>query len=443
MNFPRLSDIATRTVITIDEDQRLEDAIKAMHENNHRDIVVIQKGAHRYGLITANDLIRFKIERVDFNVQIKELKIDHINTIKKDSTLMDAFKEVQTNCNCLCLIDEKEEICGFINYTDIIGSIDPSVLIKKQKIKDMIWGNIIKHTTVETSTFDTLRMMSTLVYDAVIIYEGKKAVGIITTKDTVKLLNDGSDLQLPISTYMSAPIYTIDEDTSIQEALDFVQSRNFKRVIVSNKKGEIIGQVSQQELLAKIYSRWAESLKAHDQQLSEINKILEARASMFEERAQLDALTGLANRTNFEEKMLDEFERIERYGSDPFSLIFFDIDHFKKINDTFGHLTGDHVLKSISTLCKGLLRSNDLLARWGGEEFVIILPHIDISAAQQVAQKLRKHIEEYIFEQVGNITCSFGVSQYQLGDTPTALLHRTDNAMYEAKESGRNQVVCS
>ncbi len=441
MNLPRLSDIATKTVITIDDDQRLEDAVKAMHDNNHRDIIVIQKGSHRYGLITANDLIRFKLERVKFDIQIKELKIDHINTITKDATLMDAFKEVQTNCNCLCLIDENEDICGFINYTDIIGSIDPSVLIKEQKIKDMIWGNAIKYTTIEMSTFDTLRMMSSLVYDAVIIYEGRDPVGIITTKDTIKLLNNGSDLHKPISEYMSSPIQTIDEETSIQEALDFIQSRHFKRVIVSNKQGEIIGQVSQQELLAKIYSRWAESLKAHDQQLVEINKILQARASMFEERAQLDTLTGLANRTNFEEKMIDEFERIERYNSDPFSLIFFDIDHFKNINDTFGHLIGDQVLKSVSTLSKSLLRSNDLLARWGGEEFVIILPLVNITAAEQVAQKLRENIQSYIFEQVGNITCSFGVSQYQLGDTPTALLHRTDNAMYEAKKAGRNRVV--
>jgi diguanylate cyclase (GGDEF)-like protein len=240
---------------------------------------------------------------------------------------------------------------------------------------------------------------------------------------------------------MSSPVCSIDEESSIHEALEFVKREHFKRVIVSNKKGEIIGQISQQELLAKVYSRWAENLKARDKQLEEVNRLLEARASKYEEMAQLDPLTRLPNRSSFEAKMLDEFTRIERYDSEPFSLIFFDIDHFKSVNDNYGHLVGDQILKSISTQCKELLRSSDMLARWGGEEFVIILPLVDLAGAVQVAEKMRVLIAEYIFEQVGHISCSFGVSQYQKGDSPNSLLHRTDTAMYQAKSSGRDRVV--
>lgn len=434
-------DIATKTVITIDENQKLEDAVSMMHQHNVRDIVVTKEGSLRFGMITANDLIRFRVERVPFETQVKDLKIDHVSAVRDNTSLSEALKEVHNSCNCLCVIDEKNSLCGFVTYTDIIGSIDPAVLMKEQKIKDILWGNVIKHASVETQTCDVLRMMSSVILDSVIVYEGKKAVGIITTKDTINLLNNDCDLSQPVSRYMSSPIRTIDEDTSIQKALEFIQKEQFKRVIVSNKKGEIIGQISQQELLAKVYSRWAENLKERDKQLEEVNKLLEARASKYEEMAQIDPLTGLPNRGAFEEKMIDEFGRIERYSSQAFSLIFFDIDHFKHINDTYGHLVGDNVLKSLSLQCKTLLRTNDLMARWGGEEFAIILPLIDDKSAEIVAEKLRKHIEEYIFEQVGHISCSFGVCEYQAGDTPNSLLHRTDSAMYQAKISGRNRVI--
>ncbi len=441
MKFPKVIDIASKDVITIQNDQSLNDAVELMDRYNVRDIVVIEGTARRFGLITATDLIRFKVERVDFTAPIETLKIDHISTILADAPVLEALKEVQDSCNCLCVVDNSEKLCGFVTYTDIIRSVDPSVLMQEQKIKDILWTTIIKTSQADAQACDVLHMMSNHFYDAVVIYEGDEAVGIITTKDTIKLIKNGSDMKKPIRLYMSVPIRTIDEDATIQDALEFIKKEHFKRVIVSNKRGEIIGQISQQELLTKFYSRWAESLKAHDQQLEEVNKILEARASKFEEIAHHDPLTGLANRSSFEEKMLDEFERIERYGSAPFSLIFFDIDHFKSINDRYGHLTGDRILASTAKLCKSKLRINDMLARWGGEEFVAILPMTMIEAAYEVAEKLRAEIAAYLFEEVGHISCSFGVCQYHEGDTPQDMLHRTDEAMYKAKNSGRNRVV--
>jgi len=441
MEFPRLIDIATKTVITIDENQQLNEAVASMHKHNHRDIIVTREGHQYYGLITANDLIRFKKERVEFEIQIKELKIDHVSVIQDNASLVDAFHELPTSHDYLCVIDKENSLCGIITLSDVISSMDPTELIKIQKIKDVLPENIIKQTTGDTPACDALQMMSHDIHDSVIIYDDAKAVGIITTKDTIRLLHNGADLRHPIQEYMSSPIQTMDEDTSIQEALNFIKEADYKRVVVTNKTEKVLGYISKKELLAKVYSRWAEGLKSHGKELEEVNKILEARASKFEEMSQVDTLTGLANRSSFEEKMMDEFERIERYGSQPFSLIFFDIDHFKKVNDTYGHLVGDHVLTSISTQCKTMLRTNDMLARWGGEEFVAILPMVDIEGAQLVAEKLRQHIEGYIFEQVGHLSCSFGVSQYQTGDTATALLHRADSAMYEAKQSGRNRVV--
>ena len=441
MSLPTLHDIAVPITISIDEKQKLKDAVDIMYQNNILDIIVIHEGEHHYGLITANDLIRFKMENIDFDSTIQSLQVSKISVVNNDTALIDVYKEIQRSCHRICITNEKKELCGVATYSDIIGSIDPAILIQEQKIKEILGHNTIKQVNVTTQTADALRMMSNDLHDSVIIYDDDQPVGIITTKDTIRLLNKDSDLRKSVSHYMSAPIRSINETASVQETLDFIQKENFKRVIISNKEGHILGQISQEELLSKIYSRWEEGLKHHGEALEKVNKDLEARASKFEEMAQVDTLTGLANRSRFEKTLISEFERIDRHGVAPFSLVFFDIDHFKKVNDTYGHLVGDQVLRSISTQCKSLLRKNDTLARWGGEEFVIILPMVNVDGAYEVAEKLRKHIEEYIFEQVGNITCSFGVSQYQKSDTIKGLLHRTDCAMYEAKNSGRNCIV--
>ena len=157
-------------------------------------------------------------------------------------------------------------------------------------------------------------------------------------------------------------------------------------------------------------------------------------------KATTDPLTGLPNRLKFDQALASEMTRAERYKS-PLSLVLFDVDHFKQVNDSHGHQIGDKVLTQLSRFVPNLIRSNDLLARWGGEEFVILLPGCEGSMAFQAAEKLRSAIAQVVFEEVGPVTCSFGVGQYVPGEPVTAFLARADDALYRAKVSGRNQVV--
>lgn len=119
----------------------------------------------------------------------------------------------------------------------------------------------------------------------------------------------------------------------------------------------------------------------------------------------------------------------------------FDIDHFKKVNDTYGHDVGDYVLESISKIIKTSVRETDIFARWGGEEFLILCAEINIENTEILAEKLRESIGTYNFENVGNITASFGVTIYDEKDDRDTFLKRVDEALYEAKENGRNRVV--
>lgn len=155
-------------------------------------------------------------------------------------------------------------------------------------------------------------------------------------------------------------------------------------------------------------------------------------------RATTDPLTGIYNRAKFDESLDNETTRSQRYKS-PLSLIMYDVDHFKRVNDEHGHQIGDDVLVRLSEIVFERIRSTDLLARWGGEEFVILVPGLDGPTAHQAAEKLRAAIEQATFGVVGNITCSFGVAEFAEGDSAATLVARADNALYRAKMRGRNR----
>lgn len=155
--------------------------------------------------------------------------------------------------------------------------------------------------------------------------------------------------------------------------------------------------------------------------------------------ATTDSLTGIANRREFTTVLVSEVARAKRYGT-PLALVMYDIDYFKRVNDNFGHDVGDYVLQALTRLVKQNIRSVDVVARWGGEEFMILMPQADMPAAVAAAEKLRMAIADYRFDKVEHLTVSFGVVIYDLEDDLNSLLKRVDDALYLAKQNGRNRV---
>jgi len=157
-----------------------------------------------------------------------------------------------------------------------------------------------------------------------------------------------------------------------------------------------------------------------------------------------DPLTGLPNRRNFETRMSYEWSRAQREQT-PLSILMIDIDHFKMYNDTFGHQQGDMALVTVvSTFAQVLKRPGDFAVRWGGEEFIILLPNTDSTGAQEVAEQLRKSVEEAEVpgKQISNLTISIGVNTWTYGQESSIdeLIQNADTALYEAKHNGRNRV---
>ncbi|BCS51880.1 hypothetical protein GSVR_01880 [Geobacter sp. SVR] len=183
---------------------------------------------------------------------------------------------------------------------------------------------------------------------------------------------------------------------------------------------------------AKMIKRRSQECNLAENELRRVNDLLELQATT-------DSLTGIFNRRRFLDLLQLEIQESKRYGV-PLVLIFFDIDRFKDINDKYGHDAGDSVLRELTQLVASTIREADIFARFGGEEFVILAHNNDVNAGCELAEKIRSAVDQHRFTIVGIVTCSFGVSQFELGDTSESIIKRADEAMYSAKERGRNLV---
>jgi diguanylate cyclase (GGDEF)-like protein len=173
---------------------------------------------------------------------------------------------------------------------------------------------------------------------------------------------------------------------------------------------------------------------------------LTASNEQLEQMLMLDEKTGLYNFREFQRRLKEEWHRAERYSL-PLSLVFFDLDHFKEINDKLGHPSGDRALKEFAMLVRGGARTNDIAARYGGEEFAVILPHTDGEMGVRVAERIRRATSTFVFledKTPTRITVSAGVSTYPSQrdiNSMAALVRTADEALYRAKDLGRNRVV--
>ncbi len=156
-------------------------------------------------------------------------------------------------------------------------------------------------------------------------------------------------------------------------------------------------------------------------------------------KATYDNLTGVYNRHKLNDLLQHYFSSKRESQTQDFTLILFDIDYFKKINDTYGHLIGDKILIEFIDTIKKNIRRSDILARWGGDEFILIIENTTLQKSMKITEHLRQTIADTIFKKVGHLTCSFGISAYKKDDTIDTLIQRADQAMYHAKKSGRNK----
>ncbi len=189
-------------------------------------------------------------------------------------------------------------------------------------------------------------------------------------------------------------------------------------------------------VLSGIYLVFALLIRRLDRQEREIR----VQNANLECLSMTDLLTGAYNRVGLQKRSSEVIKRASRFQH-PVALLLLDLDHFKQVNDRHGHPVGDAVLKRFSETIQANLRGSDIFGRWGGEEFLVISPHLNLAEAVKMAEKLRHAIETAEFPQAIRLTTSIGVSEYRLGETDAEVLARVDRALYTAKSRGRNQVA--
>ena len=220
----------------------------------------------------------------------------------------------------------------------------------------------------------------------------------------------------------------ISKDGEIKSDLDFLDKKYFEKHIKNRD-------------FAKLENKYW-SIKSGDKYIIDEFEGIDKLKSHFEKKALFDPLTGCFNKKEIEflvEKFLKSYLR---YNT-PFSILMLDIDFFKKVNDTYGHLAGDYVLKEVSKTIKEEIRDTDVCGRFGGEEFLVLLPNTKMSGALKLAKRIRKAIgnKEFIFDnQQINVTISIGITSASKTDSVFSLIERADNGLYDAKKNGRNRV---
>ena len=271
-----------------------------------------------------------------------------------------------------------------------------------------------------------------------IIVQRRKPIGIISEHDVVKLVSEQKvRSSTPVRDVMSSPVSVIKRNTMLEDAVRYARNEGFRQFPVVSDKGELVGIVTQSDIMDAA----EKLLRGYTR---ELENRMEKASKRMTRLIMTDELTGLSNRRYVRERLKEEFDRCRRYSL-PVSCLMVDIDHFKMINDEFGHPAGDTVLRRLAKLLAGNLRSGDICARVGGEEFLILLPHTMLSGALVVANRTRRTVADTVFRlrrKQMRITVSVGVCNLSAHGPKTAndFLRMADDALYVAKRKGRNRV---
>ncbi|MGD9970457.1 MAG: diguanylate cyclase [Sulfuricurvum sp.] len=439
MFFPTLGLIATTGVITVDIHESVRQALEKMHRYKHRSIVVLNGPLHY--ILTTRDIIRLKIEGVSFDLPLSQITLCSLSSIEKERNIVDALSLINEGDEHIAVCNEDGTLYGLVTNSDIIASVDPQIVLESLQIStifDKKYG--FKSFPPQTRMSEVLNYMNEAMGDCVIIQENAKAIGILTSKDVLRFIGENRSESVFVSEVMSSPVVTLEGKASISDGLKFLKEKHFKRIVVTEGEDHVIGIVTQQDLISRTYLKWSQLMKDHFKQFEEITQLLQQKNRHLAKLATKDTLTGINNRYMFVELFEKELALLKRQQM-RLSLMMIDLDHFKSVNDRFGHNIGDYVLKRFSETVSMMVREADIFARWGGEEFVLLLRNATCEEAYRVGEKIRMVMETTPFEEVGRITCSVGITELGGSDSLQSAIERADQALYAAKDNGRNCTI--
>jgi diguanylate cyclase (GGDEF)-like protein len=436
--FPTIGDIAQKSVVRSDFAISVREATGLMDKREVSSLV-IETETGRF-IFSVEDLLAFLHDGGDSSTLLNAFPLRHIACMPATERLLVLLEFMErSQQRHVGVVDESDMLIGIVTYTDILTSIDPAILLEKKTIGDMISRSDPVMFTGDWILEDVIHHFRKM-EDSIIVVDGGKPIGIVTTKDVFRIISTACDTEKPLRDYMTSPVITTSKTTSINEALLQLKHYGIKRAIVVDDNQQLLGVITQSQLVGYAYGSWIHILRNHTSELEELVEMLQVKTRNLEVLTITDVLTGLGNRRVLNQQVNEEIERITRYNAASFSMLLLDIDHFKKINDEHGHLIGDEVLKTIGKLLQDSIRLTDMAVRWGGEEFAVLLKNTPMFAASEFADRLRNIIANAKFPNDIRLTVSIGLGEYVASEKERDFFQRVDRALYRAKHHGRNRV---
>jgi diguanylate cyclase (GGDEF)-like protein len=341
-------------------------------------------------------------------------------------------------------LELRDKISNKLNVVDYVIKDNLTNISYVTQLAKWIWTNLLNKR--EALIVDDAKLHRK-VSEVILTLLGFKTEDAINGKDAFEIVKGNPNISLVI-TDLEMPEMNGVELTSILRRrihrplviIGLTGSKDKLQVIKFLKYGAndyITKPFSKEEFINRVRKDMLMFEQTIDLQ-KRIEIIMKQKAEI-EKLATTDTLTQLYNRLKFQQLMDENIKESNESGT-TFAFVIFDIDKFKSINDTYGHDVGDIVLKELPKVVKTKLREHDIFARWGGEEFVLILPRTGIAGGVGIAEKVRRAVESNIFKHVGRVTISLGVTRFSRGETSEKVIKRADNLLYKAKHSGRNRV---
>ena len=300
----------------------------------------------------------------------------------------------------------------------------------------------------DTPLSDVAARMSQSRLSCIVVVEQTYPIAVVTERDMTKLasvLLSGEPAKT-LRDVMSPGLITLNVNASCNEALELANSKGIRRMIIVNDDGTLAGVATQSDLL-RAHSQDLEFQKTNlELKVTQRTQELHGLNERLLELTRIDPMLEIGNRRSMDEELIKISERARRYNR-PYAVALVDVDHFKSYNDNYGHQMGDDALVKVAAALKNSVRSADSVFRYGGEEFLVILPEVGVEGAAVAGEHMRCAIEAlqitHEYSSTGVLTASFGIAQEDI-DSPCieAVIKRADNVLYKAKSSGRNR-VCS
>ncbi|MEA2050432.1 MAG: diguanylate cyclase [Campylobacterota bacterium] len=476
-----IKNVMSFPIITIQEDEKVKDVVHFMDKNNIRRVVVLDKSTQEPSTIISLRDIAHNLKGNYGKILESKLKnVKHtLNYIGE--SILEVYED---NSELIIHWANDVAIKNFGNIIDhnILKLIDQSIWsqiyenIKKTgecnklkiQIKDKFYELLCSQHYLDNKETLLLLLRDISDFEYAVIDANKRSEdfykelqilqGVIDQQSNIVIVTDGEEIiSANQSLYSFFNVKNIEDfvDTHKNISNTFIKHINFfsiddhedenwiENILKLNQKDRIVSILDLNTFEPKAFTVQANPLKADETNyavtLTDITDI-KLESQQYHYHATHDALTQIYNRSYYFEKISNSIAQSKRYNTS-FCVILFDIDHFKRFNDTYGHLKGDEVLVKVSSVVHSHVRASDTFARWGGEEFIILLEETGLSKAELIAEHFRKIIEGIDLDGLPTITCSFGVTQYKEDDTDNCLLKRADDALYQAKEAGRNVVV--